>query len=204
MNTKTILLLSLLALPAFVQAEPEELSRTEAFLAASLAAWSTPKMKDAPIKVHASISKASGVQEDYGATAIVAIPDEAASKLDLVHLGSTAVPLCRLWVKGHTLTHKGKVVGTGTAERLEVSAQGEKHHVTLWLLGMRKSAAGTPEMIICANQREPVLVLPAEALARPLADHAVPVKVGVTKAGKTDELRLTLLGTHQVKLGLAK
>ena len=69
---------------------------------------------------------------------------------------------------------------------------------------MRKSAAGTPEMIICANQREPVLVLPAEALARPLADHAVPVKVGVTKAGKTDELRLTLLGTHQVKLGLAK
>ena len=204
MNTKTILLLSLLALPAFVQAAPEELSRAEAFLAASLAAWSTPKMKDAPIKVHASISKASGVQEDYGATAIVAIPDEAASKLDLVHLGSTAVPLCRLWVKGHTLTHKGKVVGTGTAERLEVSAQGEKHHVTLWLLGMRKSAAGTPEMIICANQREPVLVLPAEALARPLADHAVPVKVGVTKAGKTDELRLTLLGTHQVKLGLAK
>jgi hypothetical protein len=197
----SILLLTLLSLTQITRADLEPLTNGQAYLAASLAALSTPKMKDAPIKVDSSIRKASGVQADYGAKAIVAIPDEGAEGMDFSNLATHDLPLCRLWMKGMALKLPPKT--TAKIEQKEVDAEGERHNVTIWLLGGRQSAKGKPELILCANQKDPVLVLPLAALATPQAvDPDAPVQISVEAEGETSHLMLTLRGTHQVKLAL--
>jgi hypothetical protein len=57
--------------------------------------------------------------------------------------------------------------------------------VTLWLLGVRQSAKGKTELIVCANQKDPVLVLSLKALTtRQDADTDAPVQISVETAGK--------------------
>lgn len=197
----TALLLSLIALTHTARAELEALTNGQAYLAATLAALSTPKMKEAPIQVNSAIRKASGVQEDAGAKAIVAIPDEGAEGMDLANLATTNLPLCRLWMKGSALKLPPKT--TANIEHNDVDAEGEKHSVTIWLLGVRQSAKGKPELLVCANQKEPALVLPLKALATPqAADPDAPVQVSVEATDGASQLVLTLRGTHQVKLAL--
>ena len=197
----TALLLCLITLTHTARAEPEALTNVEAYLAATLAALSTPKMKDAPIQVNSALRKASGVQEDAGAKAIVAIPDEGAEGMDLANLATGTLPLCRLWMKGSALKLPPKV--TSNIEHKDIDAEGEKHSVTIWLLGVRRSAKGKPELLVCANQKEPALVLPLTALATPqAADPDAPVQVSVESADGVSQLVLTLRGTHRLKLAL--
>jgi len=197
----TPLILTLFTLASAAIAGPEPLTNGQAYLAATLAALSTPNMKEAPIQVNASIRKASGVQEDAGATAIVAIPDESADAMDLTNLAETNLPLCRLWMKGIHLKLPAKK--NLKIEQKEVDAEGETHNVTIWLLGVRKSAKGKPELIVCANQKESALVLPLKALAVPeAADPDAPVRVSVEQAESGSQLVLTIRGTHEVRLAL--
>jgi hypothetical protein len=51
MKTTPLLLLALITLAPATHAELEPLSDSQAYLAATLAALSTPKMKEAPIQV---------------------------------------------------------------------------------------------------------------------------------------------------------
>jgi len=197
MKLRTLLLC--LAGPALALAEPDALSNSQAYLAATLAALNTPKMKDAPIQVNAAISNATGVQENYGAKAIVAIPDEKVIKLDLAHLPDAAQPLCRLWVKGYTLARNNKAIISEKAAKLKVDAEGEKHDVTVWLIGVRKSKNGKPEIIVCADQKAPALILPATAVKAPtVANKDAPIDVSASDT----ELRLTILGSHEITLEL--
>jgi hypothetical protein len=202
-NQKTMktphLILTLVTISSLAFAGPTSLTDGQAFLAASLAALSTPKMKEAPIKVNAALRQASGVQEDSGALAIVAIPDESADKLDLTKLAAGDLPLCRLWMKGCALKLPAEKVAN--IEQREVAAEGDKHSVTIWLLGVRMSAKGKPELILCANQKDPVLVLPLTALPTSVTADP-PVEVSVEPLSEASQLVLTLRGTHQVKLPL--
>jgi hypothetical protein len=197
----TAFLLSFLCFSHSVHAELEPLTNGQAYLAATLAALSTPKMKDAPIQVNAAIRKASGLQEDAATKAIVAIPDEGAEGIDFANLATANLPLCRLWMKSIALKLPPKT--SANIEQKEVDAEGEKHNVTIWLLGVRQSAHGKPELIVCANQKDPALVLPLNALATPeAADPDAPVQITVATEDETSLLVLTLRGTHQVSLEL--
>jgi hypothetical protein len=197
----TTLLLALLAFTHSLRADLEPLTNGQAYLAATLAALSTPQMKAAPIQVNAAIRKATGLQEDAGAKAIVAIPDEGADGMDIANLATVNLPLCRLWMKGSALKLPPKT--TANIEHKKVDAEGEKHSVTIWLLGVRQSAKGKPELIVCANQKDPALVMPLKALATPqAADPDAPVQISVETEGEASQLVLTLRGTHQVKLAL--
>lgn len=183
------------------RADLEPLTNGQAYLAATLAALSTPKMKEAPIKVDSAIRKAAGLQEDAGAKAIVIIPDEGAEGMDFGNLAKTDLPLGRLWMKGLGL--KLTAQAAANIERKDVDAEGEMHSVTIWLLGVRQSAKGKPELIVCANQKSPVLVLPLKALGTPqAADPDAPVQLTVVKDDAGSHLTLTLRGTHEVKLAL--
>ena len=185
--------------PFLVCSGLDELSNSEAFLAASLAALKTPKMQNAPIQVSGAITHATGLQEDYGARAIVAIPDKKIMQLNLGAPPESAQPLCRLWVKGYHLTHDGKVIASEKAANLEVAAEGENHKVTVWLLALRKNTQGGAEIIVCADQPEPVLALPAVALSDPApANDDAPVEL----SAEGDKLTVTILGSHRIELGL--
>lgn len=198
----TLLTLSLLTLhTATLRAELEPLTNGQAYLAATLAALSTPKMKEAPIQVNAAISKAAGLQEDAGAKAIVAIPDEGLEGQSLAKLSPGQLPLCRLWMKGCAL--KLPLKSTAKVEQKDVDAEGEKHSVTIWLLGVRLSAKGKPELMVCSNQKEPVMVKPLEAVSPPLAaDPDAPVQISVETGEGNAQLVLTLMGGHKVRLDL--
>ena len=197
----TPLICTFLMITHSARAELEPLTNGQAYLAAALAALSTPKMKDAPIQVNAAIRKASGLQEDAGAKAIVAIPDEAAEGMNIAKLLTDNQPLCRLWMKGTALKMPPKT--TTNIEHKDVDAEGENHSVTIWLLGVRQSAKGKPELIVCANQKDPARVLTLKALAIPqAADPDAPVQISVETAGEGSQLVLTIRGTHQVKLAL--
>ena len=197
----TTLICTFLMITHSARAELEPLTNGQAYLAAALAALSTPKMKDAPIQVNAAIRKASGLQEDAGAKAIVAIPDEAAEGMNIAKLLTDNQPLCRLWMKGTALKMPPKT--TTNIEHKDVDAEGENHSVTIWLLGVRQSAKGKPELIVCANQKDPARVLTLKALAIPqAADPDAPVQISVETAGEGSQLVLTIRGTHQVKLAL--
>lgn len=197
----TTLIFTFLMITHSARAELEPLTNGQAYLAAALAALSTPKMKDAPIQVNAAIRKASGLQEDAGAKAIVAIPDEAAEGMNIAKLLTDNQPLCRLWMKGTALKMPPKT--TTNIEHKDVDAEGENHSVTIWLLGVRQSAKGKPELIVCANQKDPARVLTLKALAIPqAADPDAPVQISVETAGEGSQLVLTIRGTHQVKLAL--
>lgn len=111
--------------PALADLEP--LTNSQAYLAATLAALSTPKMKEASIKVDSSLRKAAGLQEDAGAKAIVVIPDEGAEGMDFGNLAQTDLPLGRLWMKGAALKLPEKAAAN--IERKEVDAEGETHSV---------------------------------------------------------------------------
>ena len=195
----TALILSCLTLQHFAHAEPEPLTNGQAYLAATLAAFSTPKMKEAPIKVDAAIRKATGLQEDSGAKAIIAIPDGRIAELKLAELASGTLPLCRLWLKGYALILPESK--KASVEKMDVDAEGETHRVNIWLLGVRKSDKGNPELIVCANQKEPVMVLPLTSLDTPApADPDGPVRVGVQIEDRRTWLVLSMLGTHEAKL----
>ena len=193
------LFITFIAFTHSLRAEMDALSNGQAYLAATLAALSTPNVEKAPIQVNAAISKASGMQEDAGAKAIVAIPDESAESMNVANLAPGNLPLCRVWLKGIAL--KLPPAATANIEQKEVEAEGEKHSVTVWLLGVRKSAEGKPELIVCANQKEPSLVLPLASIAEPqAADPDAPVQVSMKSEGGKTLLILTLRGTHEVKL----
>lgn len=195
----TALIFSCLTLQHFTHAEPDPLTNGQAYLAATLAAFSTPKMKEAPIEVDAAIRKATGLQEDSGAKAIVAIPDEDIAKLKLTELAPGTLPLCRLWLKGYALILPESQ--RASVEKKDIDAEGETHSVNIWLFGVRKSDKGNPELIVCANQKEPVMALPLTSLDTSTpADPDGPVQVGVQIEDKRTWLVLSILGTHKAKL----
>jgi hypothetical protein len=178
-------------------ADPLPLDRAQN--AAKLVAAQAKKLTDAQIKTDVDTEKPFGLKK--GELAALIIPDKSLSAERLAKAGKDILPVGQLWMRGLTPVVSDTATPNDKLRQVKVTAKGEDHELTLYLLGVRKGAKEKLELLVYAKAKEPLLVLPLEAGSK---EQEQPIELEGKGEGEQGTLLLHILGKYQAKLPIAK
>jgi hypothetical protein len=143
----------------FVGAQ-EQLSSEQLENAMKILKETNDGLKDLPLKVELNIDKPFGIKghENVG---LIVVPDKALTAEVISKAGKEIVPVGQLWMRGVVPAKEGKAVSSDKLRHLTVSDGKKDTRVELYLLGARRGEK--TELVIYADGKEPLLVLPLEA-----------------------------------------
>lgn len=157
---------------------------------------------DAPLAIDADVEKPS-LLKVAGDAGILFMPDRKLSAAALSGVGSEIVPLGQLWMRKLTLVSGVKALAADKVRTVAVTDEGKEAKVLLFYVGARKSAAGSPELVLFARDTTPLLSAPIESTNGEKGE--VPVELSGRKSSEgVGLLTLSILGRHQAELRVMK
>jgi hypothetical protein len=157
---------------------------------------------DAPLAVDADVEKPSMLKVG-GDAGILFMPDRKLSAASITGAGSEIVPLGQLWMRKLTLVSGVKALAGDKVRTVSVTDDGKEARVLLFYVGARKSAAGSPELVLFAKDTTPLVTVPIESTNGEKGE--VPVELSGRKSSEAvGLLTLAILGRHQAELRVMK
>ncbi len=157
---------------------------------------------DAPLVIDADVEKPCLLKVD-GDAGILFMPDRKLSAASISSVGSEIVPLGQLWMRKLTLVAGVKALASDKVRTVAVSDDGKEAKVLLFYVGARKSAAGSPELVLFAKDTTLLLTVPLESTNGETGE--VPVELSGRKSSEgVGLLTLAILGRHQAELRVMK
>ncbi len=191
---KIILLMALTAGACLVSAQ-ENIPQEEAERFALKLIEQTAGLQNAQLKIEPDASKSTGFKASN--VGMMLVPDKNLTEEALDLIGKEPLPLGQLWLRNIAPARNGKVTPPSKLRPITITADNREHHVTLYLLGVRKNAE-TLELVVYGKEKEPLLALP---LKKAPASHQLPIEVSAEKKEeKAGELTFNVLGRYQATL----
>jgi hypothetical protein len=108
--------------------------------------------------------------------------------------------VAQLWCRNLAPVIDGKAIAKDKLRFVKVGDQ--KPARTLFLLGMRKTAAGSYELLIYGNGRAPLLILPLQEANEKLD---LPIRVLLNRVSEDRvQLAINVLGEYRARLAVAQ
>jgi hypothetical protein len=185
--------------PVTASAGQERLPKDLTLRAAQVLAAEAAKLGDLPLQTRLDVPKAWGARA--GQRAAILIPDQRLTEAALLKAGEEITPIGQLWLKDWAVAVAGQEPARDKQRIVTFTTGGQNHQVGLCLLGVRKNAEGTLELVLIAKDRAPLLTVP---LRSGEAKQECPIELAVKKGEKTKAaLNLNVLGKYQAILELA-
>lgn len=186
---------ALLSASASLVSAQEVLPREEAMKYAFAAALHEPASMAAPIKVDADLKRPFvGYEGDYG---VLALPETKLSPAVFQSATTAVIPVGQLWLRKLTPIARGSAVDTYELQMVNIRHEGEELRVPLCLLGTRKTASGSLELLVYGKGKEPLLTVPLKPLTR---TQSMPIEVTGQQESDSGTLRVHILGRYQAEI----
>lgn len=171
----------------------EVLSREEAMKYAFLVAQHEPSASQSPIAVDSDLKRAFGAHEDeYGA---LVLPETKLSPATFESAaGRDIIPVGQLWLRKLTPQVDGSAVEPSVLTMVSIPHDGESHRVPLCLLGARKTAGGSWELLVFGKSKEPLLKVPMTAKT---SSQSLPVELRGERESDGGKLTVRLVGRFE-------
>jgi hypothetical protein len=189
------LVLALMADPATAQQRiPPEQAQNDAKFLAGKAAHLDPL----PLRIYPAPDNAMGWR--LGEWEVLILPDKDLSDATLPKVGKDPTPVAQLWCRNLAPVIEGKATAKDKLRIVKVGDQ--KPARTLFLLGMRKTAAGSYELLIYGNGQAPLLILPLQEANEKLD---LPIRVLLNRVSEDRvQLAINVLGEYRARLAVAQ
>lgn len=186
---------AVLAVHAMTAQAQQILSREEAMKYAFLVANNEPAPSQAPIKVDADLKRPFGGYEDeYG---VLVLPETKLSASVFASLGKDVVPVGQLWLRKLTPQVQGSAVESSSLQMVPISHEGESVRVPLCLMGARKSASGSLELLVYGKGKEPLMCVP---LTKGQSSQSLPLELSGERESDGGLITLRVVGQYVAKI----
>jgi hypothetical protein len=202
MNTRALstLLLTALAAASLTHAQ-ETSSLEEAQKAARKVNAALPALTGAPLAIDADLDKPHLIKADGRGAMIV--PDRKFTAENLATLGTGITPVGQLWMLRAGIVRDGRLTPAEDLRTVSVTDGDKSMSVQIYLLGARKNAQGTPELVLFAKGDKPLLT--AALTGDSAGTQTLPVEItGRKTSDDTATIDIHLFGRQHAELSLAK
>lgn len=175
----------------------ERLPSAQLAAAAKVLIDTSRRLDALPVRIDGDAAKAFGMRS--GQRAAVIIPEQRLTAAALAGVGREVLPVGQLWLRDWTVILSGQAAAAEKVRSVDVSAGKQSTRLALYLLGVRKNAEGTLELVLYAQGSEPVAALPLQAA---VAKQEVPIELETSQSERSvDTYSLGLLGKYRTTLG---
>lgn len=182
-----------IALSTFaVGAQENRLPLEAAQAYAKVCAQAARQLGAGPLKMDVDPDKPCAARGEGGGAMVV--PDRKLTEETLKKAGKEIVPVGQLWLRKWTLVKNGKPLGKDAVNTVLVNVDDKDRPMPLLRLGVRKNAKGKLELLVLANDTEPVLSVPLTEYGY---TATVPAEIDWMRGDKHDTLTVNLVGKYQ-------
>lgn len=199
MNMKSIpVLLTLVVSHQLVSAQ-EKLSREEALYYARAVAPHATRVQGPPLATDVDLTRPVAMREDdYGG---LVLPRKGLTVETLAAAGETPVPVGQLWLHRLAPVRQGEAVPRSALRMVTVRHHGDEAVVPQCILAVRRTAAGTLELLVYGKGGEPLLNVPLRSVETSASE---PIDLAAVREGDFGRLTLKLLGRYQATLSVTE
>jgi hypothetical protein len=195
---RVLLILAALALGAFAQ-EPLPLEKAQK--GARLLNQSLTQTSDLPLTIEADLEKPSAFKS--GDVAVLAVPDKHLTAETLSAAKEAVIPVGQLWMRQLVPRIGGQPVAADKLRTVLVHSEEKDMRVQLYLLGVSRNAQGALELVVFAQDKEPLMRVPLAAGIG--AAQELPLEIsGHKEDDSSGLLTIYILGQHKAEMILQK
>jgi hypothetical protein len=174
---------------------PDEEARKYSMLLVGL----TAKVPDLQLQLEPDAAKPHGMKhENVGA---MVIPAKSLSEKAVQNAGKDVIPLGQFWLRNLTVLFKDQPVASEKLRMVKVTIDDQDHLLPLFMLGVRKKADSTLELVVYAKDKEPLLTVPLKKVE---SKQELPIELEGKAENDRGTLTFNILGKYQCQLSLAK
>jgi hypothetical protein len=191
---RNIVTLTLLAAIQLVSAQ-EKLPREEALTYAQLVSADPKQLAGTPITTDVDAQQPVALRDgEYGG---MVLPQKNLKAETLAKAGESVIPIGQLWLLKLTPMVDGSGIPGDKLRLVTVKRQGEDYTVPQCALGVRRTSAGTLELLVFGKGKEPVVTAPLTAID---TKSEAPLDVSAIKTDDGASVTLKILGKYEAKL----
>jgi hypothetical protein len=191
---QTTVLVVLLGALSVVSAQ-ERLSQEEALKYATIVSADAKQLKDTPIPTDVDTKKPVAVrEEEFGG---MLLPQKNLTAESLAKVGKEVTPVGQLWLYQLTPMKDGEGI---TADKLRLAtlyAGGSEVKAPQCALGVRRTDAGTLELVVYGKGKEPILTAPLKAID---TKQEMPLDITAVRESESGKLTVKILGKYQASI----
>jgi hypothetical protein len=194
MMKQTTVLTILLGALSVVSAQ-ERLSQEEALKYATIVSADAKQLKGTPIPTDVDTKKPVAVrEEDFGG---MVLPQKNLTAESLAKAGKEVTPVGQLWLYQLTPMKDGEAIGADKLRLATLNADGTEVKAPQCALGVRRTEAGTLELLVFGKGKEPLLTAPLKAID---TKQEMPLDITAVRESESGKLTLKILGKYQASI----
>ena len=191
MMKQTTVLTILLGALSVVSAQ-ERLSQEEALKYATIVSADAKQLKGTPIPTDVDTKKPVAVREDeFGG---MLLPQKNLTAESLAKAGKEVTPVGQLWLYQLTPMKDGEAIGADKLRLATLYAGGSEVKAPQCALGVRRTDAGTLELLVFGKGKEPILTAPLKAID---TKQEMPLDIAAERESESGKLTVKILGKYQ-------
>ena len=196
----TLLILSAASLLRITTAQ-EAVPLEEAQKAARKVNAALPTLTGAPLSIDADLDKPHLVKGGNGG--VMVIPDKKFTDEVLANAGTAITPVGQLWMLKIGIARDGKPIPADELRSVTITDNDKERAVQIYLLGVRKGAAGAPELVIFGGDAKPLML--ATLTGESTRSQSLPLEIAGRKTGEdTATMDLHLFGRYHTEVSLMR
>ncbi len=188
---KTLIAAALLAALQLVSAQ-EKVSRDEALAYAKAAGTDAKQLNGTPIATDVDTQQPVAMREDeYGG---MVLPQKKLKAEDIAKATETPVPVGQLWLHKLTPMKDDDAISEDKLRIAKVELEGSEASVPQCALAVRRTSAGTLELLVYGKAKEPLLAVPLKSID---AKQDVPIDVSAQRNYESGSITLKIVGKYE-------
>lgn len=189
---KTAIQLIFLVALAFSGFSQEPISREVAVRIATYLNFDLSQFKETPIPTDGDTKRPVGLRlEEYGG---LIVPETKLSADTFFKIGKEVVPVGQLWLRRIAPLKNDEPINEEKLRLVPVSYEGRQDKVCLCLLGARKNADGTLELLIYSKEKEPLITVPMKKID---VAQENPIEISAEVDQNTAVVTLKIVGKYE-------
>ncbi len=198
MIQKTLFALALISALHSASAQ-EKLTRDEALGYARAVGADAKQLTATPIATDVDVNQPVALKdEDYGG---MVLPQKQLTVDAIARAEKSPVPIGQLWLHKLAPMRNGEVVSQNDLKLVTVRADGDEATVPQCALAVRRSDAGTLELLVFGKAKEPLLHVPLKAMDRA---QTTPIDLDAEREGDVGKLKIRILGKYEATVPLTE
>lgn len=188
---QTLITIALLASLNLVSAQ-EKVSREEALSYAKAASADAKQLNATPITTDVDAQQPVAVKEgEYGG---MVLPQKNLKAEAISKATEALLPVGQLWLHNLTPMKDSEAISESQLRVVTVNVEGTEMSVPQCALAVRRTTAGSLELVVFGKGKEPIVTAPLKAID---AKQEAPIDLAAKRDYDSGEVTITILGKYQ-------